>query len=200
MESGYDGVSAADWADELTRQVGDAMRTRRNELGISAAAVADRTKRLGYPITRSTIAKIESGSRASKLDVAELLILALALQTSPAALMFSNAPDGESRIFPTAPPFPSGDTYEWWCGETIGAGIWDIEHDRDSLARVSSLRRLVRIRKARAREMFRLHREHGAGFGASALLLELDEEEAEAARQAARDGWAVKGHGAGDDG
>ncbi|MFD2394066.1 helix-turn-helix domain-containing protein [Dietzia aerolata] len=82
------------------------MRTRRNELGISAAAVADRTKRLGYPITRSTIAKIESGSRASKLDLTELLILALALQTTPAALMFSDAPDGESRVFPAAPRSP----------------------------------------------------------------------------------------------
>lgn len=195
MESGYDGVSAADWADELTRRVGDAMRTRRNELGISAAAVADRTKRLGYPITRSTIAKIESGSRASKLDLTELLILALALQTTPAALMFSDAPDGESRVFPAAPPFPSGDSYEWWCGETGGAGIWDVEHDRDSIARVSSLRRLLRIRKARGREKLRLYREQGKGYGDSALLLELDEEESEAARQAARDGWTVNPDG-----
>ncbi|MBB0969473.1 helix-turn-helix transcriptional regulator [Dietzia aerolata] len=200
MESGYDGVSAADWADELTRRVGDAMRTRRNELGISAAAVADRTKRLGYPITRSTIAKIESGSRASKLDLTELLILALALQTTPAALMFSDAPDGESRVFPAAPPFPSGDSYEWWCGETVGAGIWDVEHDRDSLARVSSLRRLIRIRNAKHREQLRLYRAQGKGYGDSPLLLELDEDEVEAARQAARDGWTVKGYGEHDDG
>lgn len=194
MESGYQGVSASDWAADITRRVGDAMRTRRNELGISAAALASRTDRLGYPITRSTIAKIESGSRANKLDLTELLILALALQTTPAALMFSDAPDGESRISPASPPFPSGDSYEWWCGETGGAGIWDVEHDGDSIARVSSLRRLIRIRKARGREKLRLYREQGKGYGNSARLLELDEEEAEAARQAARDGWTVKGH------
>lgn len=171
------------------------MRTRRNELGLTAAAVADRTKRLGYPITRSTLAKIESGSRASKLDISELLILALALQTTPASLMYSDAPDGESRISPSSPPFPSGDSYEWWCGETGGIGIWEAEHDSDSIARISSLRRLLRLRKARGRERMRLYREHGSPYRDSALALELDEEESEAARQAARDGWTVKGYG-----
>lgn len=200
MESGYDGVSAADWADDLTRRVGDAMRTRRKELGISAAAVADRTKRLGYPITRSTIAKIESGSRASKLDVTELLILALALQTSPSALMFSDAPDGESRLFPAVSPGRSGDGYQWWCGEMGGLSIWDGAHDEVANGRMASLRRLIRIRRAKFRESLRLVRERGAGYGDSPLLLELDDEEAEAARQAARDGWTVKGYGAGDDG
>lgn len=170
------------------------MRTRRNELGISAAALSDRTKRLGYPVTRSTIAKIESGSRANKLDLAELLILSQALQTSPAALVFSDAPDGKARLSPATPPNSSGTNYEWWCGERGGLGIWDSSPDEESVARVASLRRLIRIRNAKFREQLQLHRERGEGYGDSPLMMELDEEELEAARQAARDGWTIEGH------
>jgi transcriptional regulator with XRE-family HTH domain len=44
----------------------------------SAQWLADETERLGYPISRAAIANYESG-RKKGLDVAELLVLAAAL-------------------------------------------------------------------------------------------------------------------------
>lgn len=54
----------------------------------------------GYPITRATIAKIESNSRNSKVDVAEVLTLAAALEVSPRDLMFHGYPDRKFRATP----------------------------------------------------------------------------------------------------
>lgn len=67
---------------------------------MSAVALSDRTKELGYPITRVTISKIENNARAGKMDVAELLVLAAALEIPPALLMFPNFPDDEAEVLP----------------------------------------------------------------------------------------------------
>ena len=53
----------------------------------SAQWLADRTVDLGYPITRAQIANYESGRKQS-LDTAELIVLAAALNTSPANLIY----------------------------------------------------------------------------------------------------------------
>jgi hypothetical protein len=59
---------------------------------MSAHELADATARLGYPITRSQIANYESG-RKQGLDVAELLVIAAALDVAPLELLFPGEAD-----------------------------------------------------------------------------------------------------------
>lgn len=80
--------------------VGAAIQARRKALGLTAVQLAERTKQLGYPITRVTITKIETNSRSGKLDVAEWLVLAAALQVPPALLLIPGYPDADTVLLP----------------------------------------------------------------------------------------------------
>ena len=53
----------------------------------SAQQIANRTKELGYPISRATLSQLENGTRKAP-TVPELLVIAAALDTSPAMLVF----------------------------------------------------------------------------------------------------------------
>lgn len=66
---------------------------------MSAQQLADETERLHYPISRSQIANYES-RRKRGLDVTELLVLAAALNTSPAALLYPGPYDKEVEALP----------------------------------------------------------------------------------------------------
>lgn len=88
---------------EMTRAgwFGNAVSWRRNALNITAAELSRRTAELGYPITRVAIAKIESNLRSGKIDVAEVLVLATALDIPPVLLLFPQvATDGGAVILP----------------------------------------------------------------------------------------------------
>jgi transcriptional regulator with XRE-family HTH domain len=78
----------------LAARFGFAVKTRRTTLKLSASELARRTADLGYPISRSAIAKIESNSRSGKVDVAELLVLSAALDIPPVVLLFLIVPVG----------------------------------------------------------------------------------------------------------
>lgn len=77
------------WAEELARRVGVAAKRARGSK--SANALSDRTAELGYRISPTVIAKLDSGHRGSVLSVAELLILGAALEVPPASLLLPNA-------------------------------------------------------------------------------------------------------------
>jgi transcriptional regulator with XRE-family HTH domain len=93
-------TAAKTWELALAERFGIAVRDRRSALGLSAQQVADRTRGLGYPITRVTISKIEGNMRSGKIDVAEMLVLAVALDIPPALLLLPEFPDGEVEIVP----------------------------------------------------------------------------------------------------
>lgn len=93
-------ADARQWALERAGTIGKAVAHARAVLGLTAIELSNRTREIGYPITRATIAKIESNSRRGKFDVAELVVLAAALEVAPAQLLFPNFPDGECRIIP----------------------------------------------------------------------------------------------------
>jgi hypothetical protein len=76
------------WADNLVRKIGLALKNARG--GKSAKWLSDRTAELGYRISPTVIAKLDSGHRGSVLSVAELLILGAALELPPAALLIPN--------------------------------------------------------------------------------------------------------------
>jgi len=93
-------AGAKAWELDLAGRVGRAVLTRRRVLKMTAVQLAERTKKLGYPITRVTVTKIENNTRAGKLDVAELLILAASLNMPPALLLFPDYPGGNCELLP----------------------------------------------------------------------------------------------------
>jgi transcriptional regulator with XRE-family HTH domain len=92
--------AAKAWELDLAARVGKAVQKRRNALKLTAQQLAQRTAELGYPVTRVAISKIESNKRAGKLDVAELLVLAAALDIPPVLLLFPDFPDGSVENLP----------------------------------------------------------------------------------------------------
>ncbi|BAX96324.1 putative DNA-binding protein [Mycobacteroides stephanolepidis] len=65
----------------------------------SAQWLADRTSELGCPITRAQIANYESG-RKKGLDIAELIVLAAALETSPVNLVYPGPYQDSVEVLP----------------------------------------------------------------------------------------------------
>lgn len=98
------------WELDLAARLGQAVQTRRNALGLTAQQLAQRTADLGYPITRVAISKIEGNMRAGKVDVAELIVLAKALEMPPVLLLYPGFPEGyDVRVeTPTAHDFKTG--------------------------------------------------------------------------------------------
>lgn len=88
----------AEWAAELVRRVGRAIKAGRN--GKSAAWLSDRTAELGYRISPTVIAKLDSGHRGGVLSVAELVVLAAALNMSPVTLLYPGPYDEVVEVAP----------------------------------------------------------------------------------------------------
>lgn len=85
--SSYCGlVTQPGWPAELTRLIAGEIRRYRNERGLSGQQLADRCARFGLEISRATITDLENGRRVS-MTVAELLVLAAALEVSPLLLV-----------------------------------------------------------------------------------------------------------------
>lgn len=82
---------------------------------MSAQQLADRTAELGMPIARSVLANLESGRRDT-VSVAEVLVLAAALNVSPIELMCPVGYDKRTEILPgrTADPL---EAMHWFTGE-----------------------------------------------------------------------------------
>ncbi|MCW1820793.1 MULTISPECIES: helix-turn-helix domain-containing protein [Mycolicibacterium] len=86
------------WSENQTARIGREVRRLRDARGWSAQRLADRTRELGYQVTRTVISDVEIGRR-QQLSVAEMTVLARALDTSPAALMYP-APEGIVEVLP----------------------------------------------------------------------------------------------------
>jgi hypothetical protein len=102
------------WAAVLVKRAGAAAKTARGSK--SAAWLSDRTADLGYRISPSVIAKLDSGHRGGVLTVPELLILAAALDVPPLGLIFPDLPGGQIDVIPDRPG-SSFDAYLWATGE-----------------------------------------------------------------------------------
>lgn len=89
----------SDWGQAVLRQFAKSMQSRRDELGLSAQQLADRTAALGHPITRQAISRMENGTR-DRLLLPDALVIAEALNTSLATLLYPAMPDGLAEQFP----------------------------------------------------------------------------------------------------
>lgn len=106
---------STEWAERLAATIaGEVFRYRRNQ-GMSAQALSDRTTELGMNIPRAVISNLENGRRTS-VSVAELLVLAAALDVPPAALAFPVGYTDTTEALPDAhvPPF---EAVRWLAGE-----------------------------------------------------------------------------------
>jgi transcriptional regulator with XRE-family HTH domain len=127
------------WEVDMHARIAAAIKKHR--AGRSAQDVADRTAELGYPISRTQIANYESG-RKKNLDIAELLILAAALDVPPLVLIYPDLPAGKVEIIPGQPPATSWDAYLWATGigmssaePSTGARLVEASLERHRLTR-----------------------------------------------------------------
>lgn len=102
------------WSEDLVRRVGAAMKKARGAK--SARTLSDETAALGYRVSPTVIAKLDSGHRGSVLSVAELLVLAAALDIPPGLLLFPGYPSGEVEFLPGRTE-ASQPALEWFSGE-----------------------------------------------------------------------------------
>ena len=77
--------------------------------------LASETKRLGHPISKTTLWRIETGE-SKNIAVADLLVIAAALDVPPAALLFPELPDGVVEALP-GQRMTSFDAVRWASGE-----------------------------------------------------------------------------------
>ncbi|WP_435594809.1 helix-turn-helix domain-containing protein [Tsukamurella tyrosinosolvens] len=109
-------MDADTWELEHARRIGEEVKRRRGSEQ-SAQRLADRVTKLGVKMTRNSITDLENGRRRY-VSTAELIALAVALNTSPAALLFSDRlVDGEVEVIPGVRA-TAIQALRWFCGET----------------------------------------------------------------------------------
>jgi transcriptional regulator with XRE-family HTH domain len=106
-----------DWPARVARQVAREIRRYRESQRpkISAQQLADRTAEIGMPIPRSVLANLESGRRET-VSVAEVLVLAAALNVSPIELMCPVGFDKQTEMLPGRMMDPLS-AMRWFAGE-----------------------------------------------------------------------------------
>jgi transcriptional regulator with XRE-family HTH domain len=103
-----------EWSADLTRSIAKNLRRYRKAKRWSARELSETCDILGLPIPRTTISDLENGRRLF-LDVAELLILARALEVSPVDLVFPQDRGERVRLSPEEPCTVTK-AAQWWKG------------------------------------------------------------------------------------
>ncbi|CAB4785756.1 MAG: helix-turn-helix domain-containing protein [Actinobacteria bacterium] len=85
----------------------------RGACGMHQQGLADEMTKLGWSWVRSTVAKIEAGTRQVSVD--ELVSLAYVLGVTPVALITTQIPT-EMRLMPSVPPVSSDRVWQWSVG------------------------------------------------------------------------------------
>ncbi|MCF3960587.1 helix-turn-helix domain-containing protein [Streptomyces fuscigenes] len=161
-----------EWPADVSATIARELRRHRTERSISAQQLADACARLGHPaLQRTVISNIENGRRRD-VSVADLLVLAAALEVAPAALVFPAGYAAETEYLPgrTATPLEAVD---WFAG--VGAP------EDSALALARRHQELER----RIRGVYRRIWEQG--IAEQRYVVELEDAEAEAGRTMARE-------------
>lgn len=131
----------------MSERIGNAIAVRRLELGFTAQQLAERCKELGAPIHRTTITKIERGR--PRFDLGELVVLAAALNTSPATLLYRWPYDNPVDVLPGL-EVSKFDAAQWFSAMAEIAAVepqaWS--DDTRSLKLTRELERMQRLRNA----------------------------------------------------
>jgi transcriptional regulator with XRE-family HTH domain len=146
---------AKKWGEQLSRRVGLAIQARRKALGLTAQQLAERSRDLGYHVTRVAISKIEGNLRAGKLDVAEILVLAVALDIPPALLLFPGFPEGSVEVVPNR-TVDNEAAVKWLGGRSSDRQVGADNDGTALIEEVASLRVL-------ARDLYNMQKRHDDG-------------------------------------
>jgi len=101
------------WAANWSANIGREVKTARRAKHMTAEQLAERTKQLGFEVTRSAIANLESGRRDA-VTVQQVAVLAMALDVSPVRLLF----DPTAQEVDLLPGRATSGIWacEWWSG------------------------------------------------------------------------------------
>lgn len=149
------------WPARLTVAVAAEIQRHRKRRGWSAQKLSDECAAGGLQMPRSTLADLENGRRAG-LSVAELLVIARALDVPPLLLLFPVGREAGTEVLPgvVRPPFRAA---AWFSGECPFPGEddddyvisiaadWNVAtgnplaiyrlHDRETAEEMTALRR-----------------------------------------------------------
>ena len=149
-----------DWAEEQALRVAKEVRRLRGSR--SAQWVSDRTKELGHEVTRSVIADLENGRRRY-VTTAELIALALALDTAPIALLYPPAYDEQIEILPDMKTTKLV-AAEAFCGRYPYLNAYrqiDVHKGKENLAPLHRAREIARIKDRQRTLVIELEGEFG---------------------------------------
>lgn len=123
-----------DWPKEIAAGIGKRVALYRERRKLSAQQTAGRCAELGMPsISRVVITKLENGRREA-VSVAELLVLAAALDVPPIELLIPLEDAGKVEILPGARN-GTWDAFKWFTGATgpgSRPGLWE-SHEKFTL-------------------------------------------------------------------
>lgn len=107
-------MEQVDWMAQVSTTIASEVRRIRQERGMSAQRLSDRCAELGAPIPRTVLSNLENGRRGN-VTVAEMLVLAAALDVPPATLVF---PVGYQAAVESLPgqAQPPTSAIEWLAG------------------------------------------------------------------------------------
>lgn len=98
--------ASTDWPRALSTRIGAAIRSTREQQNVSASKLAELTRSLGYPIHRVALGRMEEGER--DVTIAELVVIAAALNTVPTALAIPVFAPG-AEVIPATDTTPAVD-------------------------------------------------------------------------------------------
>lgn len=106
-----------EWSAKLALSIAGEVRRHRQAQGLSAQQLSDRCARIGMPIQRSVLANMESGRRTT-VTVAEVLVLAHALDVPPGVLLFPVGYQTQCEVLPGGCQEPAS-AVDWLSGRTF---------------------------------------------------------------------------------
>lgn len=109
------------WEVEHARRIGAEVQRLRKASKQSAQWLSDKTEQLGLKMTRQAIADLENGRRRF-VTTAELVILAVALDTPPVCLVYPGPYDNSIEIVPDRQG-AEFDAAQWFSGIDLGVPI-----------------------------------------------------------------------------
>lgn len=106
-------MESHEWAERFTKNMGTAIDKARQ--GKSDQWIADRTKELGHPLSRTAVSEYRRGIRKS-MPITDLMVLAAALEVPPVALLFPGLATEEVEALP-GESLASIEALQWFTGE-----------------------------------------------------------------------------------
>jgi transcriptional regulator with XRE-family HTH domain len=134
-------VEQLEWSARFSRTIAQEVRRHRTARGMSAQQLADAVTGLGGDLPRTVISNLENGRRGN-VSVAEVVLIAAALEVPPIALVFPVGYQEQVEHLPgqTVTPLEAAD---WWNGERADED-WALTLIRRHRRLESQIRRLYK--------------------------------------------------------